>query len=230
MGDLPKAKEPFIFNSRLNLTTLTGRSARDLAELLENLKVVPSSVIYNHTHRFLQQHTFLSPEPPNDFAFWITNTLQEDILGEKLAAIDIIRYPTLRSLQEKLVETLDEYLDEHPDNLRTAPPGEEFYFMSSITFILPTPYRAENLAEFVLALNKVSVHSLYFHMFESRLRIGKPSNDFSLWLDEALGEKELAAAISALDPYTHTLEGLRQTVIRLIQRRLRSTEYANAPA
>ncbi|MHB9154541.1 MAG: DUF5752 family protein [Endomicrobiales bacterium] len=227
-ADLPRAKEPFHFSSRLNLTVLTGRSARDLAELLEFLKVAPGSVIYHHTHRFLQQHQFLSPEPPNDFAFWVTNTLQEDVLGERLAAIDIIQYPTIRSLQEKLVQAIEKYLDTNP-GLRTAPPGEEFNFMRSITFILPTPYTADTLASFADSLDKVSIHSLYFHMFEARLRLGRQTNDFSLWLDDSLGEKNLAKTIAALDPYTHTLEGLRKTIIRLAQKRLKEIEYAHAP-
>jgi hypothetical protein len=31
------------------------------------------------------QHQKLSPEPPNDFAHWVTTALQEDELGERLA-------------------------------------------------------------------------------------------------------------------------------------------------
>src|SRR6185369_4041255 len=80
------AGTPFRFWTRLTLTTITGRRARDLAELAEHLRTVPGSVVFNHTHHFLVQHQSLSPEPPNDFAFWVTNVLQEDQLGERLAA------------------------------------------------------------------------------------------------------------------------------------------------
>ena len=38
------------------------------------------------------QHQYLSPEPPNDFAYWVSNVLQEDRLGEQLAAIDLIQF------------------------------------------------------------------------------------------------------------------------------------------
>lgn len=223
--ELPRAKEPFNFTSRLNLTVLTGRQARDLAELLENIKIAPGSVIYHHTHRFIQQHQTLSPEPPNDFAFWVTNVLQENILGERLAAIDVIQFPTIRSLQRKLITTIEDYLNHNPD-LRAAPPGEEFNFMRSITFVLPTPYCARNLAEFADALSKISVHSMYFHIFESRLRLGKVSNDFSLWLESSLGEDKLARKIATMDPYTSTLEGLRQNILRMIKKRIEELRHA----
>jgi len=222
---LPRAKEPFCFTSRLNLTVLTGRQAHDLAELLENIKTAQGAVIYHHTHRFIQQHQALSPEPPNDFAFWITNVLHETVLGERLAAIDVIQFQTIRSLQNKIISTIEDYLEKHPD-FRTAPPGEEFNFMRSITFVLPTPHTARNLAEFADALGKISLHSLYFHIFESRLRLGKQSNDFSLWFENSLGEMKLANEIAGMDPYTSTLEGLRSRIVRLIEKRLKEMGYA----
>jgi hypothetical protein len=222
---LPQAKESFHFTTRLNLTVLTGRQARDEPELLENIKTASGSVIYHHTHRFIQQHQFISPEPPNDFAFWVTNVLQEDILGERLAAIDAIQFSTIRSLQEKLISTIETYLEKNP-NLRTAPSGEEFNFMSSITFILPTPYTAHNLQEFYDDLDRISIHSLYFHIFEARLRLGRRTNDFSLWFEKSLREDKLAQTIAGLDPYTYTLEGLRQHLRRLIHKRLEELGYA----
>src|SRR5439155_25994910 len=101
---LAKAVKPFDFKSRLNLTLLTGRSARDLPELLENLRTVPGNVIYHHTHHFLVQHQYLSPEPPNDFAYWIANHLQEEELAEELASIDVLRFDTIRALREAIIE------------------------------------------------------------------------------------------------------------------------------
>src|SRR5438876_10001227 len=97
------AKNPFHFVTQTSLVELTGLRARELYELLNHLKTVPLSVIYYHTHHFLRQHQFLSPEPPNDFAYWVTNVLQEDRLGEQLAAIDTIRFASLRLLKEALV-------------------------------------------------------------------------------------------------------------------------------
>jgi hypothetical protein len=52
----------------------------------------PPSVVFQHTHHFLVQHQELSPEPPNDFAYWVATVLQEDELGERLAAVDTVRF------------------------------------------------------------------------------------------------------------------------------------------
>jgi hypothetical protein len=65
--------------------------------------------------------------------------------------------------------------------------------------------------------------SIYFHIFEARLRLERQSNDFSGWIETAIGDKLLAEKISRLDPYTHTLEDLRRTIIGLIERRIGSS-------
>jgi hypothetical protein len=210
---------PFHFSSSVNLTLATNRRARDLAELLGHLREVPGAVIYHHTHHFLVQHQYLSPEPPNDFAYWVTTVLQEDRLGEQLAAIDMIQFRSLRVLRDRIVELLEAYLEQRRE-LRTAPPGEEFHFREAATFVMATGLRAHDLAEFVDCMERVGFGALSFHFFDARLRLERGENDFSEWLRTALGEEALAAAIARLDPYTHTMEGLRQEVVRLVRRRL----------
>jgi hypothetical protein len=135
------------------------------------------------------------------------------------------QFPTIMSLKDKIVDTIESYLDTHPE-LRPAPPGESFYFMRSITFILPTPYKASNLTEFWEALQKISLSSLYFHIFEARLRLERKTNDFSTWLEEVMGERQLAAQIASIDPYTYTLEGLRIRISNLVQKRLKELGHA----
>jgi small-conductance mechanosensitive channel len=213
-----KAKEPFHFYSRVHLTELTGLSAKNLNELVELLKKVPESVIYYHTHRFLEQHHYLTPEPTNDFAMWVSDTLGDDILGERLASVDTFQFTTLDALRERLVGITEEYLTT-AQHKREASSGEEFYFMKSISFILPTPYLVHDLREFLETLRIISVSSLYFHVYESRLRLGRAENDFSFWLQNSMDESELAAEIGRVDPYTYTLEGLRSALIHLIEKR-----------
>jgi len=221
--ELPRAAEPFEFHSRLNLTLLTGKSARDLAELLENLKTVPGAVIYHHTHHFLFQHQYLSPEPPNDFAYWVTNILLEERLGEELAAIDVLRFSTIRDLRDALVNTIEHFI-ETTGQLRAAPPGEEFHFMQSVSFVLPSREQAWDLREFKAGLEKASLASISYHMFDARLRLEKGDNDFSKWLDTALGEHALAKALRRVDPYTYTEDGLRNRIVSLIDGRLRELQ------
>jgi hypothetical protein len=217
----------FKFCSRLNLTLLTGKRARDLAQLVENLRTVPGSVIYYHTHHYLEQHQHLSPEPPNDFAYWISNILLERRLGEELAAIDVLQFTTIRELRDALVETIQRFLDES-DEVRVAPAGQEFHFMRSVSFVLPTQVEVANLKEFRDALEHVSLSSIAYHMFDARLRLAQGDNDFSRWIGLSLGEAQLAEAIRNIDPYTHTEEGLRQRMIVLVNRRLGKQDGGNS--
>lgn len=218
-----KAKEPFRFHTRLHLSELTGLRAATLSQLLRLIKEVPGASIYHHTHRFLQQHQYLSPEPPNDFAYWVSGVLGEDELGERLASIDTIQYPTIRSLRDKIASTIEDYLKNNAlAKLKFAREGEEFYFIKSVSFVVPTNYIASDLAEFTQVLKKITIESIYFHIFEARLRLEKQTNDFSNWIETSIGDKKLADKISSLDPYTRTLEDLRKTLINIMEKRISS--------
>lgn len=207
----------FRFYTRLNLIEILGRRAVTVEGLLQGVREVPGTSIYYHTHRFLQQHHYLSPEPPNDFAFWVTNSLGIDALGERLASVDTVRFRSIRELRQALVEVLEASLGERAPHAVEAPEGEEFHFMSARTFILPTRYEVNSLEEFREALGKVSIESLYFHMFEAKLRLERGENDFSNWFDTN-GQSQLAREVSRFDPYTITLEGLRRTIIQKVSR------------
>lgn len=217
---LKRAKEPFRLYSRTHLTELTGLKARDLKELVEILREVPESVVYYHTHHFLEEHHYLTPEPPNDFGLWVTDVLGDEVLGERLAAVDTFEFPTLGSLRERLVGIMEEHLALARDH-RQAPEGEEFHFIKSVSFVAPTPYVVHDLREMVEVLRKLPLGSLYFHMFESRMRLGRGGNDFSIWLATSLGEEQLAEEIARLDPYNYTLEELRSLLIKLLEKRVK---------
>lgn len=221
MAELKRAKEPFRFYTRLHLSELTGLTASTLTQLLRYLKEVPGSCIYHHTHKFLQQHQYLSPEPPNDFAYWVSVILREEELGEKLASIDTVQFSNIRSLREKIIKTIEDYLKANPlAKLRFAHEDEEFHFIKAISFLIPTNYTVYDLKEFNEVLKRITIDSIYFHIFEARLRLEKPTNDFSNWIESSLGDKNLAGKISGLDPYTYTLEDLRKRLIKIIEKKI----------
>lgn len=216
---LKKAKEPFRFYTRHYLKELTGLKAKNLTELVNILKDVPESVIYYHTHHFVEEYHYLTPQPANDFALWVGDALGDKILAEKLANIDTFEFSTIGELRNRIMAVINEDLSSR-NNRRTASEGREFYFIKSISVILPTPYVAHDLREFVEVLRKISINSLYFHIFESRLRLQRGVNDFSIWLQDCLDEKDLADKIAVLDPYNYTIEGLRTVIIQLIEERI----------
>ncbi|MBI4535381.1 MAG: hypothetical protein HY708_03820 [Ignavibacteriae bacterium] len=208
--------EPFHFYTKLDLTILLGLQAKNVTELLECIQVAPESSVYHHTHRFLQQHHYLSPEPPNDFAYWITDVLNDPALGEKLSSVDVIQFSSLSDLRNRFVEIMESHLT---NNARRpeSPPGEEFHFMACQTFAFHTPYIATDLSEFKEMLTRVSINSLYYHVFDAKLRLERGENDFSRWFRDR-GETALADELKRLDPYTYTLEGLRNKIMKLVDK------------
>ncbi len=89
--------------------------------------------------------------------------------------------------------------------------------MASRTFVLPTRFVVHSLPEFLDALQHISVNTLYYHIFDSKLRLAKGDNDFSAWFS-AQGLDALADDVRRLDPYTYTLEGLRKRISVLVRK------------
>ncbi|MBI4056125.1 MAG: hypothetical protein HY399_01085 [Elusimicrobia bacterium] len=214
-----RAKEPFRFFSRLSLTIITGKKVKNVRELLDEIKQAPDGVIYQHTHRFLQEYQYWIHEPPNDFSIWVSQALKNETLGEKLSAIDTVRYRSLQDLRQALVTTLEKYFKQGGQD-REALEGEEFSLLQTVRFSLPTTYQAQDLLEFRDILKKISLSSLYLHVFEARLRPPLGKDDFSHWLEGELEEKGLAKQMAKLNPYTQTLEGLRQEILAMLDRRI----------
>lgn len=217
---LKKATRPFRFYTRLYLKEVTGLKAGNLVELADILKKAPDSVIYYHTHHFLEEYHYLTPEPANDFALWVSDELSDEVLGEKLASIDTFGFPTIGALRARIEGVIRDYISKNPDG-RTAREGREFHFIKSVIFIMPTPYVAHDLREFIEVLRQVSIDSLTYHIFESRLRLKRGVNDFAIWVEECLDDKDLAEKLAYLDPYNYTLEALRSTIIQVIEKRIK---------
>ena len=91
------------------------------------------------------------------------------------------------TLRDKYVSIIEDYLASGKRE-RSAMEGSEFHFMKSVSVIFSVPYEASDIREFVRALHQISLGSLYFHMFEAKLRLGRGQNDFSTWFDKSLGE------------------------------------------
>lgn len=208
------AEETFVFHTERRLVALTGLKASNLEELLRGLEQVPGSSIFYHTHhQFLSQH-FQKPLFYNDFAQWVSQALQEDLLAEKLAAIDLLAFTAIRGLRDTIVATIQKEVADNGASRRECPPGDEFHFCKSMSFIMPTGILARDVPEFFARMPQVTNVSLFFHFFEARLRLERPTNDFSTWL-ASRGEMDLARQIDRLDPYIRTLDELKADIIKL---------------
>ena len=214
--------EPFVFFTERRLVVLTGRKARNLTELHDHLLNVSGSCIFYHTHYlYLTQH-FVRPRFYNEFANWASHALQREDLAEQLAAIDLLAITSIRELREAIIHTVRKHLDESVQAQRMCPPGDEFHFCEAKSFIMPTGLVAHGVSEFFQHILHVTNSCLHFHFFEARLRLEKPTNDFSQWL-AAAGEARLAKAIDRLNPYGMTLNELKEEIARLGRRKYKVT-------
>jgi hypothetical protein len=202
------AKDPFQFSVSMVLTQLTGLKAHNLKEFVSILKRIDESTIFTHT---LLRRT----QDLNDFARWIGEVVTEPELSEKIASLSLWDFHDLVEWRDQVVKIIEEHLN-RVDFIRSAPPGEEFYFLRSVAVVSKTRETASTVLELGQRIRSISEASLFFHFFEARFRLKKATNDFSNWLEAALGQKTLADKISALDPYSLSLAELRERIASIL--------------
>ena len=215
-----KASEPFVFYTEQRLVVLTGQKARNLPELLDHLVGVSGSCIFYHTHYLYLTRHFVKPRFYNSFANWVSSALQEERLAERLGAIDPLAMTSIRDLREAMVAAVRKHLEDASSPTRECPTGDAFHFCEAKSFIMPTGLVANSVSEFFEHIPNATNSCLHFHFFEARLRLERPTNDFSRWLND-LGRVKLAKAIDRLNPYVMTLDELKAEIARLGRRHLR---------
>jgi len=206
----------FYFNSSAHLLRIGREQAANLGELLEALRTCPEESIFQHTFRTLEEHHFIREGFSNDFAHWAFSQCNEPGLAERLSSLDVRRFTSLSSLRDRIVEIVEDYLKNNPA-ARDRKALEPFYFCASEAVVIPTAFVARDLGQFTDAMRQISIHSIYHHFIEARLRLKLISNDFSLWIDRELGFKNAAIRINGIDIYTSTLDGVRNQIIRILQ-------------
>jgi hypothetical protein len=211
-----KAKREFTFYTSMNMVEMTGRTAKNIHELLDGLQEVEGACIFYHTHQAFLEHRYALREYPHDFAYWSSYCLQDEILAEKLSWVNINEFTSIRSLRQELIKVIKGYLNEF-GVVRDVLPGLEFHFCKSISIAVPTNYVVWNLVDFCTALENVGLYSFYYHFFVARLRFERHTNDFSVWFEEALDNPKLAKEISSINPYMFTLEELKKRIIDLVK-------------
>ncbi len=206
-------ERPFDFRQCVSIIKSTGEKAADLKELREVISRVSDDSIFHHTYQyFLKQHIL---EYTNDFAHWAGEGLEERALAEQLSNIDPYSFESIADLRAALVGVIDSYLKRFPEP-RYALPGDEFFFNETVTFVFPVGVYAKNLAEFLLAIRFVDRGCIYYHFYEARMRVPGGTDDFSRWVDETLGKKDLAEKIQAIDPFMHNADEIRTYIAEIV--------------
>ena len=211
--------DTFQFYTEAGLVKYTGVKADSLRSLLDGVETVSGSSIFYHLHHALFRWHFETGGHLNDFARWCWRQLQENLLAERLSSVDPLRYTSIRDARAALIEHLRRHIGE-VETLPRVPKGREFYFSEIQSFIIPTGYAADSPESFRDCIARVDSYSIFYHLTEARVRMGKPENDFSLWIREQLHDYDLADKIEELSPYIYDLYELRSKLLEMIERRL----------
>ena len=210
---------PFVFVACMELKEFVGLRAENERQLAQFLDEVPLDSIYYHTHGLLLRHRLVTGPYPNDFATWVDVQVRDRILAERLAMVDPADFSSLQTLREELVSVVDEHLA----RIGIVPQvvsGEPFEFIQSRIVEIPTGVEVKTLQELRDALLDVDQSALYFHLVESRLRLGRGRNDFAAWLEGALGLPDLATRVQTVNPYADSLEQARMRLVALLDEAL----------
>ncbi|MGO9378104.1 MAG: DUF5752 family protein [Dissulfurispiraceae bacterium] len=219
---MEKAIEPFEFKHCISILKSTGRNARNLHELRDLIARVSDESIYYHTYQYFMKGHML--EYTNDFSYWVGEALGEKVLEEYLSDIDPYALNNVKSIRNKLLDVIDAFIESFPLQ-REVLPGDEFYFNEAITISYPMGIRANNLAEFLIAIKYIDAGSMYYHFYEARTHVrggtSEFSDDFSWWFGVIYGKDKLAEKIKAIDPFMHTIESIREHLIEAVEEAVR---------
>jgi len=211
------ASQPFQFVTASYLTCVENQKADTAAELLDGLEHARDEAIFFHTFQSLGRYHFITEGFSNDFAQWALASLNQPVLAERLATIDIRDYVSIAELRADIRRMILEYLEGHEAKANLTA-FETFYFCRTVEVTVPLPWDAKTLSGIRAGLERLSHSSFYHHFIASRLRLQLRTNDFSHWFRTELGLDRLADRADQIDIYTKTLDTARQELIQLIDR------------
>lgn len=200
--------QPFIFYGCVEVQELLGYEAHDARELVEQLQKVPEESIFSHTSGFLLHRAVLPEAYPNDFALWAATELRDRRLTERLAMVDPFRSGSMEAVRGELIATIEEHL-RHAAGPPPRCEREPFSFLRTHTVPVPTGHQACSLRELRDALAEVDVSALFYHLIESRYRLGFGRGDVVEWVEHSLGRADLADRLAHIDPFVGSLERAR---------------------
>jgi hypothetical protein len=205
----------FRFKDAIRLTCPVGETAATLREFRGAVERVPAAVLHHHLRETPLRFAFGVWDYPNDFALWAADALENRALAERFAVLDPFHECDLELLRERILDAVDDALGELSSQF-PVPPGQEFYFASSVAVKFDLDITAGDLEELASALERVPASSIYYHFYEARLRTDACSDDLSSWL-AINGLEEEAKRLNDLDIYMLSLEDCRRVALELLR-------------
>ncbi|BAB65388.1 DUF5752 family protein [Sulfurisphaera tokodaii] len=205
------AQKPFEFEAAYYPPKYAGIKAYTVDELISGIKRVDGlSIFYHIFHPLFSSHV-IPEDMHNDFAVWIRDEIHDSRLAQIISDIEGKEPRTVEDVREDLLKILTE-------NKVSGRASRPFYFVSCNPVIFKTGKVARNLGELIDIIATISMRSIAYHFIFKRVMGYTTKNDFSIWIEENYGLKELADSLSSIDPQTYTdEEKLREDLIRKIE-------------
>lgn len=205
----------FLINDCALISIATGQKAMTLAELRDNLTLVSLDSIYHHFWGGLLVPRFEEREFNNDFAGWVKHSLRDPVLAERLAVIDPASFNDLEELRQKLLDFIEERLDEN-ETAGWTRGNRQFEFLRSQLVVFDTNRRLEKPDDLAEQIPLLSTSSIFYHFIDARRRLDQGCDDFSHWLADLGDEhRDLCQRLAAIDPYFSSLSQLRTELTTL---------------
>jgi hypothetical protein len=204
---------PFRIKSCYLSTIAIGESASTILELRDLLLIIPKASLYFHFWGERLRPTFTPYGYHNDFARWAHFSLHDDVLSEKLAAIDPADYPIEKNLRKKLIAIIDEHLD-GVDSIGLVSESERFHFLRSVVLSFDTDLFIEDPKTLKTIVKDLSLNSIFYHLIDAKKRNG--IDDFSVWLEKCGPDYQpQIQKIRSINPYFLSLEQIRDKLVEI---------------
>ncbi len=195
------------------MTIATGVRAQNLREFRDGLLAVPEASIHHHFWGRLLTPRLDEPEYSNDFASWAFRGLGEKALAERLSAIDPTEQEDGESIRQRLVEILEQTLDDH-EHVPWAHSDQLFHFLRGKLVIFRTGTQIAHPSELPGALAHMGTGSIFLHYIDAQRRNPDHCDDFCLWLDSwGPDYEQLKMRLHELDPFFSSLKEIRRMLI-----------------
>jgi hypothetical protein len=213
--------EPFTITDCALSVIATGEKAYNLRELHDRLqRLDDQEIMFFHFWDGLLRPDFMDPEYQNDFASWAFHDLHDPRLAERLSILNPGNFPTMRSLRQRVIEIIEDRMDEGDFDPRIDA-ANPFFLMRSQIVIFDTRKHLKTPEELGHFIPHMSLGSIFYHFIDACRRTKSGHNDFSEWLwawDDH--HRRLGYAIAAMDPYFKSLMEIREQLGNLFSRHL----------
>ena len=145
-----------------------------LEELLDAIKKSPPETVAMHM------------KGQNDFAIWISSVIKDVELAEKLNNISSTNPEDMKKEITGIIESRVDAI-KHP-YLRKVPEDKAFVLKLDHGEVITEVFLLEELLD---AIKNAPMDAIKFHT--------KDRNDFSIWINDAIGDKKLAQDINCID-------------------------------